>query len=66
MWIYDTGEHQAMHIEGIKKATVLDAFVYPFVALCKIASEGKICNQVSGKHVDYTEITTRKQHKKTA
>jgi hypothetical protein len=62
MWIYDTGEHKAMHIEGVKKATVLDGFVYPLIAIRRSRSKnGYIHNDVNGGNVaktgQYTDFT---------
>jgi hypothetical protein len=63
MWIYDTGEVKAMHIEGVKKATVLDGFVYPLIAIRRSRSKnGHIHNTVSGGNVDKTEQQTNYTH----
>ena len=63
MWIYDTGEQKAMHIEGVSKSTVLDGFVYPLIAIRRSRSKnGRIQNDVSGGNVAKTEQSTSYTH----
>jgi len=65
MWIYDTGEHKATHIEGICKSTVLDGFIYPLLAIRQSRSKnGRIQNDVSGGNVAKTEQSTSYTHEK--
>jgi hypothetical protein len=66
MWIRNTEETEAIHIEGIRKETVLDGFIYPFKAICKLLGDGKILNQINNKNLSSTEITTRKIYKKAS
>jgi hypothetical protein len=63
MWIYDTNEHQAIHIEGISKSAVLDGFVYPLIAIRLSRSKnGHIHNEVSGGNVAKTEQSSVVTH----
>ncbi len=66
MWIYDTGEHQAIHFEDIDKATVLDGLVYPLIAIRAISKSknGRICNEITGGNVASTEVVAKQTHEK--
>jgi hypothetical protein len=66
MWMRNTDELECVHVEGIKKETVLDGFIYPFKAICSVLGNGKILNTINGKFLASTEITTKKQHEKPA
>ncbi len=66
MWIKDTNEHEAQHVEGISKSTVLDALVYPLIAIRAVSKSknGRICNEVTGGNVATTEVTAKQTHEK--
>lgn len=64
-WIYDTGE-QPVQFEDIDKATILDALIYPLIAIRAVSKSknGRICNEITGGHVASTEIIAKQTHEK--
>ncbi len=64
MWIKDTHEHEAMHIEGMTKDTVLDAFVYPFKAICAVSPNGDLCQEIRGHHIGNITMVIKKMRGK--
>lgn len=63
MWIRNTEETEAVHIEGISKETILDAFVYPLRAIRGFwKKNGRICNEINGGNVATTEISAKRSH----
>ncbi len=63
MWIRNTEETEAVHVPGIRKETVLDAFVYPLNAICGMwKRNGRIVNEINGGNVATTEIAAKRSH----